>query len=277
MEIKLAETSGFCFGVINAVEKTKEALSEYENVYCLGELVNNEQVMAELKTQGLNIIESITETVSNSTVIIRAHGVVPEVYKEAQNKNINLIDLTCPKVKSIHSIVKEYSSLGYFIGITATKEHPEAIGTKGYAGKNSFIIECEEDVPAFLNFAKNQKVLLVSQTTFSLDKFNKICKACNSCNPEIKNTICASTKIRQEETQKIAESVDLMIVIGGKKSSNTKKLYEISQKSCKNAIMIETKEELNLNDIKQYDKIGIVAGASTPKEIIDEIIEFIQK
>ena len=276
MEVIVGKTSGFCFGVKNAVEKTKEILQKEDNVYCLGELINNNQVMSDLKQIGLIVISDIEEVADESTVIIRAHGVVPEVYKKAEDKKIRLIDLTCPKIKKIHKIAEEYSKKGYFIGITATRNHPEAIGTKGFAGKKSYIIQELEDVEEFLDLVKNERdILIISQTTFSTSKFKMIIERCNfSSVPKlhILNTICGTTKARQEEAAEISKKVDLMVVIGGRESSNTKKLYEVSKENCDTVIMIETKDEIDLEAVKNFNKIGIIAGASTPQNVIDEVI-----
>lgn len=284
MEIIIGKTAGFCFGVTNAVNKTEEFLNEYEEIYCLGELVHNKEVIQALENKGLKIIKNIEEAKKNA--IIRAHGEPKKTYEEAQKLGINILDLTCPKVLKIHSIAKEYANKGYYILLIGQKNHPETIGTISYCGKNSNIIESKEHIEDALNKLYNSninKVLILSQTTYNIEKFNDIVDSIKEnvqskeIKLEIKNTICNATKLRQEETKQIASTVDIMIIIGGKNSSNTNKLYQVSNRYCKKCILIETKEELDLEDIKEANKIGIMAGASTPKKSIDSVVEMLQK
>ena len=280
MKIIVGKTAGFCFGVKNAVEKTKEILLHEKNIYCLGEIVHNRQVVQSLEKQGIIFVDDIEK--AKNKMIIRAHGVSTEIYNRAREKEINLIDLTCPKVLKVHKIVKEYAEKNYYIFLLGERKHPETIGTISFCGECSTVIEDENEVEdAIIKFkeSKLKKALLISQTTYSLEKFEKIKKILQSKNIEleIRNTICPATKLRQEETEEISKKVDLMIIVGGKNSSNTQKLYYISKNNCKNAIHIETKEELAKIDISKYNKIGIMAGASTPNESIEEVVEFIKK
>lgn len=284
MEIIVGKTAGFCFGVDNAVTKTQEILKQKDNVYCLGEIVHNKQVTEELEAEGLNIIDNIKKAKNN--VIIRAHGEPQETYTLAEKLGIEILDLTCPKVLRIHKIAKEYSDKGYYILLIGHKEHPETIGTISYCGKKSEIIENEEDIERKLNnFYKTniKKILILVQTTYSLEKFNriieKIKKELENKEIEIKieNTICDATKIRQDETSKLSKEVDAMIIIGGKHSSNTNKLYEIAKTYCKNSFLIETKNEIDIKIIKKFKKIGIMAGASTPKKSINLVVEMLKQ
>lgn len=285
MEIIIGKTAGFCFGVANAVNKTTKLLDENDSLSCLGELVHNKQVTNELQDKGLNIIEDVSDAKKN--VIIRSHGVPKQVYEKGKELGLNIIDLTCPKVLKIHNIAEEYSQKGYYILLIGKSNHPEIIGTISYCGKNSDIIEDETQVEEKLKTFYNsdiKKLLVVAQTTFSLDKFNKIVsiieeniKEHENIELEIKRTICDATRLRQEETKDIASKVDMMIIIGGKHSSNTNKLYEVSRKYCNNCILIETKEEINLNEIAKYQRIGVMAGTSTPKKSIDAVVEMINE
>lgn len=282
MEIVLGKTAGFCYGVKNAVANAEDKLKEYKNMYCLGELVHNGQVIKKLENLGLKIVEKIED--SDSKIIIRAHGIAKDVYKKAQKLNIEVFDYTCPKVLKIHKIADEYSKKGYYIFLIGGKNHPESIGTISFCGKSSALIETEDQIDEEIEKFKNskiQKLLIIVQTTFSLKKFNDFTNYINSkldknIEIEIKNTICNSTKIRQEETVYISKSVDCMVIIGGKNSSNTKKLYDIAKENCENTVIIETKEELDLDKLKKFDKIGVMAGASTPNESIQEVIDAIQ-
>lgn len=280
MEIIVGKNAGFCFGVKNAVAKTTKALDENKKVYCLGELVHNKQVTDELINKGANFIDKIED--SRGLTIIRAHGVKKEIYEIVQKLNIEIEDLTCPKVLHIHNIAEEHASQNYFIFLVGKKDHPETIGTKSFCGENSTIIEKLEDVKTSVEqFEKSklQKALVIAQTTISLEKFNQIIEKLQEKieNIEIKNTICAVTKQRQEETEKISEEVQLMIIVGSKHSSNATKLYEIAKNKCKNALFVETKDELDLEYVREFNKIGIMAGASTPQKSIDELVDIIQK
>ena len=283
MDIFVGKTAGFCYGVKNAVDKTKEEVQKQKTTYCLGELVHNKQVTQKLEEQGLIIIDNIENAKEN--VIIRSHGVPEEVYKKARELNLKVIDLTCPNVLKIHNIVKEYSSKGYYIFIIGQKDHAETIGTVSYCKENSTVLEKEEDINKAIKDLKKsslKKVLVVSQTTFSMEKFDRIIKNIEeninkNIELKVKNTICNATSIRQKETQKIAKQVELMIIIGGKHSSNTNKLYEIAKKECSNCILIETAEELNKKCVKNINTIGIMAGASTPNESIENTVEKLNK
>lgn len=280
MKIIIGKTAGFCFGVKNAVEKTIEELKTKKPIYCLGELVHNKNVTQELEKKGAVFIDKPEET--KGKLIIRAHGIPKEIYNKIEECNIDFKDLTCPKVLHIHNIAKEYEKNDYFIFLVGQKEHPETIGTISYCGVNSCIIEKEDDVENAIKKFKTSKTkdaLVIAQTTFSLEKFNTIVEKIKHEieNVEIKNTICDATRKRQEETIDISKKVDTMIIIGGKNSSNSNKLYEIAKKYCKKTLFIEKKEELNLSLIKKTETIGIMAGASTPEKSITEVVEIIKK
>ena len=282
MEIILGKTAGFCYGVKTAVTNAEEKLKEYKNVSCLGELVHNGEVIKKLEKLGLSVVENIED--SKSKVIIRAHGISKDIYKKAEALNIEVFDFTCPFVLKIHNIAEEYSKKGYYIFLIGGKKHPETIGTISFCGKNSCIIEKEEEIKEAikkLEEYKIKKLLIIVQTTFSLEKFSSFVEKIKNeisddIKLEIKNTICSATKIRQEETANISKEVECMIIIGGKNSSNTKKLYDISKENCENTLIIETKNELNIDEIKKFKKIGIMAGASTPNDSIEDVIELIK-
>jgi 4-hydroxy-3-methylbut-2-enyl diphosphate reductase len=281
MEIVVGKLAGFCFGVNNAVTKTSELIKKEKNLYCLGELVHNRQVVESLEKQGITTVENIDEVPKEAKIIIRAHGIPPIIYEKAkQNKN-EIYDYTCPKVLKTHDDVIEHKN-EYYIFICGVKNHPEVTATQGFSGENSYVIETEEDLnKAILEFkqSKMNKIYIISQTTFSLKKFNnfveKISEELKEYSIKVNNSICASTRTRQEEAEEISKKVDYMIIIGGKNSSNTKKLYEIARENTK-SIHIQTKEQLNLEEIKKYMKIGITAGASTPKENVQEIVDILE-
>lgn len=279
MEIIVGKTSGFCNGVRNAVEKANYVLEESnEPVYCLGELVHNEVVTKELENKGIIFIENIEET--KGKTIIRAHGISKEIYEKAYKNEINLIDLTCPYVLNIHKIVEEYRNKGYYIILVGEKKHPEIIGTYSFCGENSIVISNENEVQSAIEiFEKTNinKLLIIVQTTYSIKGFDKIVKSIkskikNNVELKVKNTICSATENRQKELEQMSKEVDCMIIVGGKKSSNTNKLYEISCKNCKRTIFVESAEQIDTNIIDKNFKIGIMAGASTPQKSVENII-----
>lgn len=282
MEIIVGKNAGFCYGVKRAVESTKSDLKKDKEICCLGEIVHNKEVIKELSKKGVKFIKNIEE--ANSTVIIRAHGETKEVYEYAKENNITLRDYTCPNVLKIHEIAQKYSNEGFFIILLGSDKHPENIGTSSYCGKNYIIIEDEKKLFKTIDKIekfKFKKVLVISQTTFSLENFymfteilkNELDK---SIELVVENTICNATEIRQKEVADLSRIVDFMIIIGGKNSSNTKKLYDIACANCKQAICIENKNELENKILNSYNKIGIMAGASTPQNSIEEVVEFLK-
>ncbi len=283
MKIIVGKTAGFCYGVKRAVDGAKEALKQNKILYGLGEIVHNQEVVKELENLGMQFIENIGE--ANGKTIIRAHGIPKQVYEKARQNQIELIDYTCPKVLKVHQIAEEYANKGYYIFLLGNKKHPEIIGTLSYCGENKFVIEKEDDtIKALETFEKSgmKKILVISQTTYSLEKFYIIEEIIKNEIPRdvevvVKNTICQATEIRQKETEEMAKKVDAMIIIGGKNSSNTKKLYEIAKQYCKTVLFIENETEFILDNINSTDKVGIMAGASTPKESIEKVIEKLKR
>ena len=281
MEIIVGKTSGFCYGVKTTIEKTEKILEDNKSdeIYCLGELVHNKTIIDDFKAKGIKFVNDIEE--AKKTTIIRAHGIEKNIYEKAKRRNIELIDLTCPSVLKIHEIVEKYAKNDYYIFLVGKEEHPETIGTYSFCGKNSCIISKSSDVEKALeNFSKTNlgKTLIIVQTTYSKKEFEEIVEKIKENLPqnillEIKNTICKATELRQEETKSMSKKVDLMVIVGGKNSSNTNKLYEIAKANCKKAIFVETKEEIDKNTIRDFERVGIMAGASTPQKSIDEIIE----
>lgn len=283
MEIIIGKTSGFCHGVKNAVDKASEEVEQSkEKVYCLGELVHNKEVIDRLQEKGLTFIDNLDE--AKGKTIIRAHGVTKETYEQAQKLKIELKDLTCPKVLKIHDIAEEYSKNGYYIFLVGIANHPETIGTYSFCGKYSSIIEniCDlEQVVTKFQKTNIKKALLITQTTFNLRKFEEISEKLKErlegIDLKVINTICSATELRQKETENLSQNVDLMLIIGGKNSSNTNKLYDISSKYCKNVIFAENLKDIDINYIRQFERIGVMAGASTPHESIDSIVDFIKQ
>lgn len=280
MKIIVGKNAGFCYGVKRAVDGAEEELlNQTQEIYCLGEIVHNKDVVKDLESKGLKFIENIDE--ANGTTLIRAHGIPKRIYQEANEKNIQLKDYTCPKVLTIHNIAEEYANKGFFIILTGSKIHPENIGTISYCGHNFYVLEDENEINYAIESLEKSginKLLIISQTTFSVEKFEIIINKIKEQLPEnieitIKNTICSATKVRQIETEQLSKQVDKMIIIGGKNSSNTKKLFEIAKKYCKNAYCIENDLELDISIFNDDEIIGIMAGASTPQKSINSVYE----
>lgn len=284
MEYIVGKTAGFCYGVKNAVEKSEKALENEKPIYCLGEIVHNKNVVKDLENKGIIFIDDLKQNLEKRKTIIRAHGIAKEVYTQADKMGIDLIDLTCPKVLKIHKIASEYNEKEYYIFLVGSKKHPEIIGTASFCGDDVSIIENIDDINISIdNFKKSnrKKLAIVVQTTFSLQKFTEITESIkkkfkNFENIEVVNTICNATKIRQEETEELSKKVDCMIIVGGKNSSNTKKLYEISKKNCNNTICVEEVNEIDKGVLKQGNIVGIMAGASTPQCSINSVIELVK-
>lgn len=279
--VRIGKYAGFCGGVTNSVTKTEKYLNEYDNLYCLGELVHNKQVIESLEEKGLTTIESLSEVEDNSNVIIRAHGVANSIYEEANNRNLNLLDLTCPKVLKIHDKVSEYKEKGFYIILVGSKVHPEVIGTISFCGEKSVVVEGLDDLDEVINTIKDNKyndVVIFAQTTIKESLFDEIVDVLVKDIPNliVENTICNATHLRQQECLEMAKKSDCMIIIGGKNSSNTKKLYEVAVSVCPNTYLVETYKELDFNELRKYNNIGIMAGASTPKSSIDEVVNNLQ-
>lgn len=282
MEVIVGKYAGFCGGVKSAVEKTEKAAEENKGIYCLGEVVHNRQVIENLEAKGLKIVNSIDEVPDGEKMIIRAHGEREEIYNIAEKRNIEIIDTTCGFVKSIHSKVKS-ASKDNFIIIIGEKEHAETIGTKGFAGENYYVVEEEADIlDAYMEYEKTNlgQVYVCSQTTFKLSKFEELTEEIKNNFYEaevfIDNTICNSTETRQNECKELSGEVDAMIVIGGQNSANTRKLVDIANENLEKVFWIQTLDNLKEESLEGINKIGIMAGASTPSYIIDEVAEYLR-
>lgn len=282
MEIVVGKMAGFCPGVEGAVRKARTALETRNRVYCLGEIVHNKQVVNSLVKEGMITVENLEEVPDGNTVLIRAHGEPESTYKKAKSKNLEIIDATCGKVLSIHKKVEKEKNESFII-VLGKKNHPEVIGTKGFAGENSFVIETEDDIlDAYMKYEITNlgRVYVVGQTTISSSYFDVLAKEIEKefCEAEvcIDKTICNATEIRQKETSEMAKKFNTMIIIGGKNSSNTKELAKIADANCQKVFLIETVEEIKDLDFSGIESIGIMAGASTPKESINEIKEYLE-
>ena len=278
MKVKVAETAGFCFGVKRAVNKVYELIdTEQKPIFTLGPIIHNEGVVADLEARGVHVIaeadlDSPDDTLQNGTVVIRSHGVGKPIYDKLKEKNISYVDVTCPFVLKIHRIVEKESLAGNHIIIIGDKDHPEVQGICGWCQGPYTVIRNKEEAEVFVP-PKGKKISIVSQTTFNYNKFKDLVEIImkKSYDVSVLNTICNATKERQTEAESIAESVDAMIVIGDKHSSNTQKLVEICRKACDNTYYIQTLDDLDLNQLGSVETVGITAGASTPNKIIEEV------
>lgn len=273
MQIIKSEVMGFCFGVRRAVEAAEEALKKYgKGVYSLGPLIHNENALKELKEKGLLIADEkeISTIKDGSVVIIRAHGVAPDLIETLKNKKCTVIDATCPRVKANQKMVSHYTSAEDYIILTGDKNHGEVIGLAGYAKSNFIQIQnYDEAEKVQLPSELKGQIVLLSQTTYNPLEFSKIESLLKSRYPQIKvqNTICPATEERQNALLDLCSKVDALIVIGGKNSANTKRLYQTAKENCKFALHIQDESEIP-DEIRKYEKIGITAGASTPDKII---------
>lgn len=280
MEVIVGKTSGFCFGVDNAVKGAQKVIKDNGSVYCLGEIIHNEQVIKSLEDYGMITVDNLNDIPEGEKVIFRAHGEAKKVYEMAEKKNLKIFDFTCPKVKAIHMKVQREKENSFII-IIGKKNHPEIIGTKGFAGENSYVVESEDDIlDAYMEYEKTNlgRVYVFSQTTFSSSKFDKIVEEIQTNFYEadvfVDKTICDSTENRQQETRELSKKVNKIIIIGGKNSSNTKELAKVAEENCNQVYLVQTVDDLNGVEFSSEDKIGIMAGASTPEKSIEQIVDF---
>lgn len=273
MEVILAKTAGFCFGVKRAMDMVGEQIGK-EHIYTFGPIIHNEEVVEDLKQKGIGVIHSLKEAadVPPGTIIIRSHGIDKKTHTSLLELGWNIIDATCPFVKKIHRIVEEESGQGTQIIIIGNEHHPEVEGIMGWCKTPPVVIDTDEKA---LNFEKKnvKKLCIVSQTTFNYKKFQDLVEIITKKGYDIvvRNTICNATEDRQTEARALAQKADAMIVIGGKNSSNTQKLFEICREECENTYYIQTLRDLDLNKFSCAGCVGITAGASTPNNIIQEV------
>lgn len=277
MNVELAKTAGFCFGVKRAVDTVYQQIEQYrgEKIFTYGPIIHNEEVIKDLRSHGVEVLndEEELKTADADVVVIRSHGVAKYIYDILEERGITCVDATCPFVKKIHKIVAEKSAEGLYIVIVGNGEHPEVQGIRGWAGEQVTVVQTQEDAERFELPDKDQKVCIVAQTTFNYNKFKELVEIISKKRYDIVvlNTICNATKERQTEARQIAARVDAMVVIGDKRSSNTQKLFEICKEECLNTYYIQTLDDLDINQLRSVESVGITAGASTPNKIIEEV------
>ena len=275
MEVICAKTAGFCFGVRRAVDTVYEQIEKQEKpVYTYGPIIHNEQVVEDLEKKGVRVVETPEELeeISSGVVVIRSHGVSREICEKIKSCGLSCVDATCPFVKKIHKIAERESRNGSHIVIIGNDGHPEVEGIKGWCDGPVTVLGNAAEAERF-EAEKGQKLCIVSQTTFNYNKFKDLVEILEKKRYDISvlNTICSATEERQSEAREIAARADTMIVIGGSRSSNTRKLYEICKKECKNTYHIQTSVDLDEKPFQCIGRVGITAGASTPNNIIEEV------
>ena len=279
MKVILAKSAGFCFGVKRAVETVYEQTGTENRIYTYGPIIHNEEVVKDLESKGVTVLEGEEDLrkLDKGTVVIRSHGVPREICEMIEKKGLTCVDATCPFVKRIHRIVEKESGEGRRIIIIGNPGHPEVEGIMGWSHTPAAVIESAEEAEKF-TCLPGEKLCLVSQTTFNYNKFKELVEIFQKkgYNITIVNTICNATEERQTEAREIADKVDAMIVIGGKHSSNTRKLYEICRERCKSTYLIQTLDDLHLELPETAALVGITAGASTPNNIIEEVQNYVR-
>ena len=279
MKVTLAKSAGFCFGVKRAVEMVYKEAETGKKVYTLGPIIHNEQVVQDLEQKGVRVIDTPEELskAEDATVIIRSHGISADVYHQLEDKKVRIVDATCPFVSKIHRIVEKKYQEGSCIVIVGNANHPEVEGINGWCNGAATVIGSVSEAE---NYSQEpaRKLCVVAQTTFNYKKFDKMVEiiAKKRYDIVVVNTICNATNERQVEARKIAAESDAMIVIGGKHSSNTQKLYEICKNVCPDTHFIQTLDDLDLKQFQSFRSVGITAGASTPNTIIKEVQSYVR-
>ena len=279
MDIRVAKTAGFCFGVRRAVDMVYEQIAQGESVTTYGPIIHNEAVVADLAARGVRIADTREELekLTGGSVVIRSHGAPKAVYDLLAAKGLNVVDATCPFVKKIHRIVREQCDAGMRVLIIGDPAHPEVQGIRGWGDADTVAADNIDDIVRALPY-KDKPAAVVAQTTFNLLKFQEIVAEMRSMGYDLKsfNTICSATRERQQETAELASVSDMMVVIGSPNSSNTRKLYDISKQRCDRTFFVGSADELKGREFPQAGKIGITAGASAPDNIIAEVSNYVR-
>lgn len=279
-EILTAANSGFCFGVKQAIEKTEEEIrrkaesSSPGRIYTWGPLIHNKTVTDGLKEKGVSILDSLENVKPEDVIIVRSHGETKEFFEKARARNCKIIDATCPFVKKIQQLAEKAHRKGKQVVIVGDRLHPEVKGINGWCDNSAITVNSVEDAEGVLENHNRNLFFLVAQTTIKKELLDAVIRVfeTNNVHVEVNNTICNATALRQKSCAELAEICDAMLIIGGRESSNTGKLFEISEKKCKKTFFVEKIEDLPLHQIAKCNKIGIAAGASTPECVIKEVI-----
>ncbi|MCU6761339.1 4-hydroxy-3-methylbut-2-enyl diphosphate reductase [uncultured Roseburia sp.] len=281
MKLKTAKSAGFCFGVQKAIDAVYHEIEYGQRpIYTFGPIIHNEEVVSELERRGVTVLKTVEEIEQKEcgTIIIRSHGVSRKIRERMEQSRLRVVDATCPFVLRIHKYVREYSSQGYYVVIIGDAAHPEVQGIYGWSDPQRTTILSEQEEAEKFTVPKEGRVCIVSQTTFNYNKFQDLVEIISEKGYDriVLNTICSATEQRQKEAEALSGQVDAMIVIGGKSSSNSRKLFEICSKKCKNTYFIQTKDDLENSTFQRFGYVGITAGASTPNNIIEEVQKYVR-
>jgi len=285
LKVTVAKSAGFCFGVRRAVNLVYEETEKSRCVYTMGPIIHNEYVVNDLSEKGVQILgddlickETGVKPVPGSTVVVRSHGISRQMQEQLTAAGYRLVDATCPFVQKIHEIVSEKSEKGYPIIIIGDPDHPEVQGIRGWANGFCAVIRTKEDARS-LAIDRDRTLCIVSQTTFNFQKFQELVEIVKSLGYHVvvTNTICSATRERQREAMELAAASDIMIVIGGRHSSNTQKLYDICSRQCVNTVFVSSPDDLRGFRPKADDRVGITAGASTPNTLIQEVSQHVRR
>ncbi len=274
MEVILAKSAGFCFGVKRATQMAFEAAGKERKTFTLGPIIHSPQVVHKLEEMGVGVVKDLSG-VQDGTVIIRSHGVLASEMEEAQRKRLEIVDATCPFVKKAQEYVQYLSDAGYSVLVVGDAEHPEVQGIVSYATDKVYVVASGDEVR---KLPRMGKMGVVAQTTQSFENLRSVVTECLRRGGEVRvfNTICDATAVRQQEATELAQQVDCMVVIGGFNSANTRRLAEICTDLQSRTHHIETAAELNPAWFAGVRRVGVTAGASTPKWIIDDVMERLQ-
>lgn len=277
MKIVLAKNIGFCFGVSRAVKIARNIVATRKNnIYSLGPIIHNPQVVKELSRKGLKPIDKLPRKIpENATIIMRTHGITAQLQKKLAGTKLKLVDTTCPFVRRAQEIVQELSREKYQIIILGDKKHPEVESLVSYGNEQTYVINSLAELK---KVPLKKKISFLSQTTQSRQLFETIAEYLKKKNPEVKifDTICQSSTSRQDEAKKIAKKVDLLLVVGGKNSANTRRLVRVASQFCR-VKQIENHRQLKNTWLNKVNTLGIISGASTPQKIIYDLIKHLQK
>lgn len=275
MKVILAKRAGFCFGVKRATHMAFEAAGKGSKTYTLGPIIHSPQVVQKLEDMGVRVVQDLDNT-DSGTIIIRSHGVLASEMDEAVQKQLEIVDATCPFVKKAQEHVKRLSETGYGVVVVGDADHPEVQGIVSYGGDKVFVVGSGEEVK---KLPKMNKIGVVAQTTQSFENLKNVVSECLLRGGEIRvfNTICDATAVRQEEAKELACQVDCMLVVGGFNSANTRRLSEVCAELQPRTHHIETAAEINPEWFEGVERVGVTAGASTPKWIIDEVMNRIEE
>ncbi|MFH0763414.1 MAG: 4-hydroxy-3-methylbut-2-enyl diphosphate reductase [Candidatus Omnitrophota bacterium] len=278
MKIKLAKKTGFCFGVKRAVTMAEEALKAKGRIYSLGSIIHNKEVVRALSRKGLKVIKDIAKVRRGHTIIISSHGLSPKVAERISKRGLEVIDTTCPFVRKAQDIARRLWKEGYAVIVVGDAGHPEIKALVDFVPKNIFVVKDRGDIDK-LGLKKTDRVSVISQTTQSIENFTDVIKALTARNfkeLEVYNTICKDAQDRQGYAKSLAGEADLMLIIGGKDSANTNRLFEVCRNLSKESRLIETERELKNAWLKSAGVIGITSGASTPDWVIEKVLKRIK-